>query len=90
MAHEREPWFHDEHGNLVVVQAPNLPILVWLGVVVLRTVVHGGAPERLADAVGFGALFTWAYLEVAQGSARIRRILGAVVLVAMVVGRVRG
>ena len=90
MADDREPWFHDVHGNLVVVQAPNLPILVWLGAVVLRTLVHGGAPERLADAVGFGALFTWGYLEVAQGSARIRRILGAVVLVAMVVGRVRG
>ena len=52
MADDREPWFHDVHGNLVVVQAPNLPILVWLGAVVLRTLVHGGAPERLADASG--------------------------------------
>lgn len=85
----RERWFHDARGQLAIVQAPNPPIIVAIAARVLGWLVHGGRPEVLFDAIGFGALFTWAWLELFQGDAYVRRILGAVVLVAIVVGKVR-
>lgn len=82
-------WFHDKTGKLVVVQPPNLPIIVWIVARVADAVIGADRPSRVLDAVAFGALFTWAWLEAFQGSAHIRRVLGVVVLVAIVVGRAR-
>ena len=82
-------WFHDDRGRLVIAQRPNLPIVVWVIARLVELLAGDGRLARLGDAVGFGALFTWAWLEVADGDARIRRVLGAVVLVAIVAGRVR-
>jgi len=83
-------WFHDDHGKLVVFQRPNLPIIVWLVARVVGLVVEHGWPSRLLDALGFGALFTWAWLELSDGDAYIRRMLGGGVLLALLISRARG
>jgi hypothetical protein len=68
-------------GRWVVVQAPNLPLLVWLVTVVLRWFWHA----RALDVVGTTALVVWAGDEVARGVNPFRRLLGAAVLAALVV-----
>ena len=82
-------WIRDPSGAIVVFQRPNLPLVVWMIARLLETFVDRGRPARLLDAIAFGALFTWSWLELFQGSAYIRRILGVGVLAAVVLGRVR-
>lgn len=84
----RSRWFHDEHGDLVLWQAPNLPIIVWLIARLMQVFVESGPFARLLDAVSFGALFTWGWLELFDGDAYIRRLLGLIVLVVIVGARV--
>ena len=88
-AYSSDRWLRDEHGDLAVFQAPNPPIIVWVIARLLQLFVHGGRPERLFDVVAFGALFTWSWLELFDGDAYLRRLLGLAVLVAIVVSRVR-
>ena len=82
-------WFHDEHGELAVWQLPNPPLVVWLVARFLGIFVHHGRSARLVDVVAFGALFTWSWLELFDGAAYVRRLLGLVVLLAVVAARVR-
>ena len=90
ITYSADRWFRDGHGKLVVFQRPNPPLVVWIAARIIETVLHVGSPKRLVEAVAFGALFTWGWLELFSGSAYIRRVLGMVVLVALVVGRARG
>ena len=50
----------------------------------LAFVVRRGVSGRTVAALAFGTLFTWAWLELTDGSAYVRRVLGLVVLVALV------
>jgi hypothetical protein len=76
-----------ESGEVVVAQPPNAPLLVWLAATAIRVVF---SPEgRLGTAVSVVAtisLVIWSLLEIARGDSPFRRVLGAVVLVAMVAG----
>lgn len=74
-------WFmRDDKGRVVLVQAPNMPLCVaiaaWLTSLVASGVVH-----TAADLVSFGAIFTWTWLEISSGTTRVRRVLGAVVMI---------
>ena len=48
-----------------------------------------GMPYALLDTVAFGALFTWAWLELFDGVNYFRRALGLVVLTVAVLINVR-
>ena len=63
-------------GRWVVVQVPNVPLLVWLATVVLRWFWQA----TVLDVVGTAALVVWAGDEVARGVNPFRRLLGAGVL----------
>lgn len=82
-------WLRDSDGRLAVVQRPNVPIILWLATRALQVFTEHGRPARLLDVVGFGALFTWSWLELFHGRAYVRRVLGLVVLIAIVIARVR-
>ena len=76
-----------ETGEVVVAQAPNLPLWVWLVATVVRRVLSpDGALGVVVSVVGTLALVVWATLELARGDSPFRRVLGAVVLVAVVAG----
>lgn len=71
-------------GRIVIGQRPNLPLSLWLVCVVVRWLVHPGAPwSTVLDVVGTIALVIWAGDEVARGVNPWRRMLGAGVLVAL-------
>jgi hypothetical protein len=79
-------WFRDEHGKVVVAQAPNPPILVWLVSVVIGWIgVFDGERALVVARIGQGALIAWSLDELLRGASPARRLLGAVVLTAMLV-----
>jgi hypothetical protein len=76
--------FRDREGKIVIVQAPNLPVLVGLAATLLQLVLPSGAIQAGADLVAFGALFTWAWQELFEGVNYFRQALGFVVLVSLI------
>ena len=79
--------FRDGEGNIVIAQPPNLPILVGITATVLALVVKSGNIHIGLDAIAFGSLFTWAWLELFEGVNYFRRALGLLVLIAMIASR---
>ena len=79
--------FRDSEGNIVIAQPPNLPILVGITATVLTLIVKSGNIHTALDAIAFGSLFTWAWLELFEGVNYFRRALGLLVLVGLVASR---
>jgi hypothetical protein len=80
--------FHDDRGNLVIIQPPNLPILVWGVTTLLKLVVKSGGIYSVLDTIAFGSLFTWAWLELFDGVNYFRRAIGLVVLIGIIAYRI--
>jgi hypothetical protein len=80
--------FNDDRGNLVIIQPPNLPILVWGATTLLKFVFTSGNIYLVLDTISFGSLFTWAWLELFDGVNYFRRALGFVVLIGTIVSRI--
>lgn len=64
-----------------LIQKPNLPLIVGLAAQVLSWTLPYGTLNFIAALIAFGALFTWAWLEVFEGSNEFRKGLGFAVLV---------
>jgi len=83
-------WFRDPStGELVLGQAPNAAIGVWLVATAVRLVDVLPERERELGWIGSGALIVWGVDEVVRGATRFRRLLGAVVVVWQVTRFVR-
>jgi hypothetical protein len=73
-------------GKLVIVQAPNLPLAVFLVATVVDRFGHPhGSLGTAVSAVSGVALAWWAGDEVLRGASRFRRVLGGAVLVAILI-----
>ena len=78
-------WLRDRDGRVVLAQAPNAAILVWLaGVVVGWTGALDGDRGDAVSRVGQGALVVWSLDELLRGASPARRLMGAVVLPVMI------
>ncbi len=78
--------FTDKTGTFVLVQKPNVSIVLWVcaGIV---TQLTDGRVHALASLIAFGSLFTWAYLEITRGVTIFRRVLGGVVIIIAIISR---
>jgi hypothetical protein len=64
-------------GAVVVAQAPNLPLWIFLAAVVVRLVLpDDGTLHDVVGWVGRGALGWWAVLELVAGVNPWRRLIG--------------
>lgn len=82
--------FRDSDGNIVLAQTPNLPLIIWGATSLLKLVFTTGVGNAGLDAVAFGSLFTWAWLELFQGVNYFRRALGLGVLIGVIASRTVG
>jgi hypothetical protein len=82
-----EKFFKDSKGNVVVIQKPNVTLLVSLLAMVFAKIFSSGQTHTIFSLVSFGALFVWAILEIFDGTNYFRRLLGLVVLFAMLYTR---
>jgi hypothetical protein len=80
--------FRDSQGAVVIAQPPNLPLWTWIATTLLKFVFTKGSFFEVLDAIAFGSLFTWAWLELFDGVNYFRRALGAIVLVGAVASRI--
>jgi hypothetical protein len=69
----------DDSGTVTLVQWPNGPLFVWL-VTRFLIVPRSGSYQTFFDYIAYGALFTWAWLEMTTGVNYFRRLLGVLVL----------
>lgn len=76
--------FRDSEGNIVIAQMPNLPILVGSTALFLHLILPSSNIQIALGLVGFGALFTWAWLELFDGVNYFRRSLGFIGLVSLI------
>lgn len=82
-------WFFSdpETGRLVIAQRPNLSLAIFLVTVVVRAALHPhGDAGRAVRTVGTVSLAWWSIDEIVRGSSPFRRVLGAVVLAATLLG----
>jgi hypothetical protein len=82
-----DKFFRDKNGERVLLQPPNLPIVGWFIFTVLEKLVDDGQLNTLASLLAFGCVFTWAWLELFSGANYFRRLLGLLVLVAVITNR---
>lgn len=66
-------------GRIVLVQAPNAAILVFLASYALRWLTGDRLDNQLIH-VGMGALIVWGLDELIRGKVPVRRLMGAIVL----------
>jgi hypothetical protein len=79
--------FQDKEGRVVLFQKPNVPIIVWAMSMVIARLTHGEVRDRF-ELLAFIALATWAVMEILWGTTPFRRLLGAVVLAVIVIGKI--
>ncbi len=68
----------------MLAQAPNLPLMTWVATTVLKLFVTSGSIYTVLDAIAFGSIFTWAWLELFEGVNYFRRTLGLIALIAAI------
>lgn len=72
-------------GKLAVVQVPNLPLVLFILLSVVRRIFHPhGAAGAVIAIVAGAALIVWAFDEIVRGNSRFRRAVGAIVLIAFI------
>jgi hypothetical protein len=77
-------------GKLTIAQLPNIPLAVFGGAWLIRTLLHpAGTLGTVLQVAEIGGLVVWAGDEIIRGVNPWRRILGTVVLVIVVVNRLR-
>lgn len=74
-------------GRIVIGQAPNPALWVWIVATLWRIAVQPTGPSRtLVEGIATGGLLAWALDEVFRGVNRFRRLLGFAVLIPTLVG----
>ena len=71
----------DKDNNLVVWQLPNPPLVGWFVGLIISNVIASGFLKTGLAALSTAFLFTWAYLEVAQGATYLRRLPGVIAMI---------
>ena len=75
----------NKKNNYVIAQKPNLPLIVWFVSFVITKIPLLSYVHHLFDLISYGAIFTWAWLEIFQGVNNFRKGLGILVMVIILV-----
>jgi hypothetical protein len=76
-------------GEIVLIQIPNLPIIVWSVASLLKLFFTTGKISIGLEVIAFGSLFTWAWEELFQGLNYFRRALGLIVLASLLLSKIQ-
>lgn len=79
-------FFSDNTGKYVIGQPPNIPVYLIVLSFVIKNLLSEGWAYDLAAFIMSASVFLWAYLEIAYGESRFRRILGVIVMTFLLFG----
>ena len=79
--------FKDSSGKIIIIQKPNLPLIVWFVSVIASYLPLHDSLTAFFSLISFGALFTWTWLEIFSGVNLFRRLLGITVMAALLISR---
>lgn len=82
-------FWKDKDGHVVVWHRPNAPLVIWLVCAIIVHFLDAGKPKDVLSLIGLVALVIWALLEIFKGDSPLRRVLGGVVLAALVISRLK-
>lgn len=82
-----DKFFKDKAGKLALWQRPNLPLGAWAVSTIISKIISQTKLHQIFELVAFGAIFTWAWLEIFKGASYFRRVLGITVLVLSIISR---
>ncbi len=80
--------FRDDKGEFVIIQPPNLPIIIWSTASILKLVFPKGDLYTGLDFVAVCSLTIWSFLEIFQGVNYFRKGLGVVVLIGLIASKI--
>ena len=86
-------WFfrNPATGKVVIFQWPNLPLAIYLVATLVRVLFHpAGTAGTVVTVIATVAILWWSGDEVLRGESPFRRVLGAVVLTATIIGLITG
>jgi hypothetical protein len=72
--------FRNPNGHVVIWQAPNLPLWIWIICAIFELPLRG-LPQSVLAMIGTAALGIWGVQEAKSGDSRFRRLLGVAGLV---------
>jgi hypothetical protein len=72
--------FKDSSGRVVIIQKPNFLIILWFTCWLVSTLASNNRFAEGIAALATAFLFTWAYLEIVDGTNYFRRFLGLTVM----------
>ncbi|MDB5177851.1 MAG: hypothetical protein JWO61_234 [Candidatus Saccharibacteria bacterium] len=81
-----KPFFKDKNDKWAIIAFPNVLLTAWLVATILNMFIHDGKVHSDLSLLGGAILFAWAYLELTQGASYFRRLLGAIILLAVIMG----
>ena len=75
-----DKFWKDDNGKVVIMQAPNYPIYIWI---VLKVVGHftSGQVATIFSRLAAATLIAWCLMEIFQGVNYFRRSLGLIILI---------
>lgn len=74
----------DKNGKWTILQPPNVPIILWAVFKALAYYTGSSTLKIGFEFLSVSFLFVWAYLELISGANYFRKILGGVVLLAII------
>ena len=80
----RDKLFQDETGKYVVGQPPNELVYIIIVAAVVR-ILSSGVMEYVSTMVFYASIFAWAFLELRYGKSLVRKIMGGLALVWLIV-----
>jgi hypothetical protein len=80
-------FWRDKKGNIVIWQAPNLPLWFWVGATIGSKIISDITVKQDFEIIAFLAIVTWSWMEILYGASPFRRALGGFVLVATTIGQ---
>ncbi|HEX8182141.1 MAG TPA: hypothetical protein VF575_00905 [Candidatus Saccharimonadales bacterium] len=75
---------HGRNGKYIIVQAPNVPQVIFVIFIILAVIVYPGFLQTLFAFIGYAALAYWGYLEITSGLSRFRKLLGYLAVLAVI------
>ncbi|MCA9387109.1 hypothetical protein KC669_03685 [Candidatus Dojkabacteria bacterium] len=76
--------FRDSEGKIVLIQIPNLPLLLGILFLVLDFVFLDSVDSFMFYQLGKVFLFVWAYIEASEGINYFRKFIGLVAMLFLI------